>query len=396
MARLIFKCPYIRGNRQAAHKRNIVRYIATREGVEVCHVQQFQESFIQRKGYLNYIAQRPRVQKIGNHGLFSDQREPLVLAQVAREIAEHPGNLWLPILSLKREDAVRLGYDKAETWQTLLCASAAELAHAMKIPAEQFRWYAAFHNEGNHPHVHMICYSADPSKGYLTKKGIEQIRSHLACQIFRDDLMEIYQQQTQQRETLSQQAGATMKDWVKKMQEGTLENPALQALIFQLSQQLKTVSGKKQYGYLRKPLKDLVDQIVDALAREPCVAAAYNLWYEQREQVLRTYRDTLPERLPLSQQKEFRRIKNQIIQEAMMFESKTEGAELSLMLLQESRQELIQAASRLLYHMGRIFQEQTPAYADGIRFKPDRKLKRKQMEKKLTRNSKRDQEMELR
>lgn len=370
MPRVIFKCPYIKGGAPgtAAHLGNYVRYMATREGAQRVAPDQSQlpatkkqqdmverlirgfplsrgmfeyEDFLssptrgnasefitralednydqiaKRENYVSYIASRPRAQHTGAHALFTGSDDPLVLSRIADDVAHHPGNVWLPIISLRREDAARLGYDDAERWRTFLSGYAMEMARAMKIPWEQFRWYAAFHDEAHHPHVHMVCYSADGKSGYLTKDGIAQIKSGLAKQIFRQELHELYEQQTQRRDGLTQEAGAVLAELVQQMQAGTLDNPHIEQLMENLARRLKTCSGKKQYGYLQTPLKSVVDEIVDELAKDPRVASAYGLWYELREEVLRSYKNDLPERLPLSQQKEFKRIKNLVIQEAL-------------------------------------------------------------------------------
>lgn len=267
--------------------------------------------------YLNYIATRPRAQRIGFHGLFTGAEDSLVLSQIAEAVATHPGNIWLPIISLRREDAARLGYDKADEWKALLSKYAMDMAEAMKIPWEDFRWYAAFHDEAHHPHVHMVCFSADPSKGFLTKQGIAQIKSGLAKEIFRQDLTELYQKQTQRRNELNTDAQAALREVVEEMQSGNIQNVHIEERLQYLADRLRFLSGKKQYGYLKAPLKAVVDEIVDELAKDPRVASAYNLWYELREDVLRTYKDDLPERLPLSGQKEFKRLKNLVIEEAV-------------------------------------------------------------------------------
>lgn len=267
--------------------------------------------------YLNYIATRPRAQRIGSHGLFTGAEDSLVLAQIAEAVAMHPGNVWLPIISLRREDAARLGYDKADEWKALLSKYAMDMAEAMKIPWEDFRWYAAFHDEAHHPHVHMVCFSADPSKGFLTKQGIAQIKSGLAKEIFRQDLTELYQKQTQRRNELNTDARAALRGVIEEMQSGNIQNVHIEERLQYLADRLRFLSGKKQYGYLKAPLKAVVDEIVDELAKDPRVASAYDLWYELREDVLRTYKDDLPERLPLSEQKEFKRLKNLVIEEAV-------------------------------------------------------------------------------
>jgi len=368
--RLIFKCPYIKSGTSAAtaHLENYVKYIATRSGVERIDpgcsewpatlkqkkmVEQILQDFPLSRGmfeyedyeaaptranasefitralednydqiakkdnYLKYIATRPRAQRVGSHGLFTGEEDQLVLTQVAEAVAAHPGNVWLPIISLRREDAARLGYDKAEEWKALLTQYAMEMAAAMKIPWEDFRWYAAFHDAAHHPHVHMVCYSADPPKGFLTTQGITQIKSGLAKQIFRQELTELYQKQTQSRDALNEDARSVMEQLIEQMQSGTADGSRMEELMEHLAERLRHTGGRKQYGYLKAPLKAVVNEIVDELAKDPRVAAAYALWYELREDVLRTYKDDLPQRLPLSQQKEFKRIKNIVIEEAV-------------------------------------------------------------------------------
>ena len=459
--RVIFKCPHIKGGgaKAAAHLSNYVGYISTRVGVErvdlgkaampatkkqLKMVEQLLQEFPSSRGlfeyedflaaqtrgsasefitraiednyeqiatkenYVDYIANRPRVQKLGTHGLFTADDSPLVLSQVADEVAHHPGVVWLPIISLWREDAARLGYDDAESWRRLLSTHAMDMAKAMKIPSNQFRWYAAFHDEGNHPHVHMVCYSADGKSGFLSKQGIAEIKSMLAKEIFQQDLISVYQRQTQRRDELTEDAGELMRRLVSEMQNGTPDSQRIGQLMSELAQRLQGRSGKKQYGYLSPALKSLVDGIVAELEKDPRIAAAYGLWYREREEVLRTYRDDLPNRLPLSQQKEFKRIKNIIIEEAARLGEATQVAEAdpSGGTKQPRHQPdappaqskgkapsagvVFNSASSLLYHMGRIFQEQRPQPAGGVRIAVDSKLKRKIREKKIAMGHKPD------
>ncbi len=450
MPRIIFKCPHIKGGtaKAAAHLGNLVSYVATREGVQRIDsekagqpatekqikmveklvrefplskgsfeyqdymktpTQQSASEFITRaiednldqiakkENYLEYIAKRPRAQRFGSHGLFTGNDDALVLSKVQKEVANHPGVVWLPIISLRREDAARLGYDDAQKWQTLLSSYSVDMAKAMKIPLDQFRWYAAFHDEGTHPHIHMVCYSADGKSGFLTENGIEEIKSGLAKQIFRQDLTEIYSKQAQRRDSLNQDAQKALRQLIQQMQDGSLDNERIAQLMLELSRQLKTVSGKKQYGYLRAPLKTLVDEIVDELERDARVAAAYNLWYEMREEVLRTYKDDLPERIPLSQQKEFKRIKNMVIQEAVRLGEQLEQLTPdSTVRMTSPRQRnesnsstlVVASMTRLLHHMSRIFQEQQPPVSPT--YHTDRKLLRKLREKKIAHGHKPD------
>ncbi len=365
MPRIIFKCRYLK---KAEHLKNLVVYVATREGVEKipprsrtlpaakkqqrliadilerfsdaadlfeyedylkqptvenasafisAALDQNLDQLVHQEVYVNYIATRPRAERLGTHGLFSDDDAPPVLSKVAEEVGGHAGNVWTPIISLRREDAERLGFDNAAAWMALLRKQRNMFAEQMKIAPENLRWYAAFHNEGRHPHCHMIVYSVNPREGYVTKPAIEKMRSGLARDIFQQDLIQIYSEQTMRRNTLTRRSHDALKDILAQIQSGVCENTVIEELLSRLAQRLRPTTGKKQYGYLKAPLKELVNQIVDELAKDARVAEAYAKWYELRNEVLRTYKDELPDPLPLSQQKEFKSIKNMVIAEAM-------------------------------------------------------------------------------
>ena len=222
------------------------------------------------EGYAKYIALRPRAERLGEHGLFGDD-DNVDLNNVMNELDHYTGNVWTHIISLHREDAERLGYNHAEAWRTLLRTHRNDIAAAMKIPPEDFRWYAAFHDEGNHPHVHMMAWSVKPNQAYLSKDGIRQIKSTLTNQIFRQELLHVYEQKSKSRDELVTEARKAMLELSKAMQEMTCDHPEVEQLIWELSQQLGQVSGKKTYGYLPKPMKNLVDEIVDQMVRLPIV-----------------------------------------------------------------------------------------------------------------------------
>ena len=267
-------------------------------------------------GYAKYIALRPRAERLGEHGLFGDD-DNVDLNNVMNELDHYTGNVWTHIISLHREDAERLGYNHAEAWRTLLRTHRNDIAAAMKIPPEDFRWYAAFHDEGNHPHVHMMAWSKKPNQAYLSVEGIRQIKSTLTNQIFRQELLHVYEQKSKSRDELVAEARKAMLELAKAMREMTCIHPEAEQMIWNLSRQLGQVGGKKTYGYLPKPMKKLVDEIVDQMARLPTVDACYQTWWELQCQVEDYYsEDKKRLRLPLSQQKEFRQIKNAVIKEA--------------------------------------------------------------------------------
>ena len=268
------------------------------------------------EGYAKYIALRPRAERLGEHGLFGDD-DNVDLSRVMDELDHYTGNVWTHIISLHREDAERLGYDHAEAWRTLLRTYRNDIAAAMKIPPEDFHWYAAFHDEGNHPHVHMMAWSAKPNQAYLSKDGIRQIKSTLTNQIFRQELLHVYEQRSTSRDELVAEARKAMLELAKAMREMTCIHPEAEQMIWDLSRQLSQVSGRKTYGYLPKPMKKLVDEIVDQMARLPTVDACYQTWWELQCQVEDYYSEAEKRiRPPLSQQKEFRQIKNAVIREA--------------------------------------------------------------------------------
>lgn len=269
------------------------------------------------KTYADYIATRPRAQRFGSHGLFTDDGVEIKLSKVSEELNLHQGNVWTAILSLRREDAARLGFDDGYRWRDMLRTQTSALSKNLKIPLENLRWFAAYHDESHHPHVHLIAYSTVPSEGYLTKQGVNNLRSSFAKDIFAQDLLCVYEQQTEHRNALKAESRKLMGEIIEKINTGTYDNPAVEAMLVKLAGRLSKTSGKKVYGYLKADVKDLIDAIVDELAKDERLAALYDLWYQKREQVIQTYTKEMPERVPLSQNKEFKSIRNAVIQEAM-------------------------------------------------------------------------------
>ena len=267
------------------------------------------------EGYAKYIATRPRAERLGDHGLFGDE-DGVSLDKAMEELDHYTGNVWTHIISLHREDATRLGYDNAQAWRDLLRTHRNDIATAMNILPKDFRWYAAFHDEGDHPHVHMMAWSQNPRQAYLSKEGIRQIKSTLTNQIFRQEMLHLYEQKSSTRDELVQETRKVMLELSRQMCESTCDHPQAEQMIWKLSQQLADVQGKKSYGYLPKPLKQQVDEIVDQMERLPIVNTCYQKWWELQCQVEEFYSGKEKQRPPLSQQKEFRVIKNAVIREA--------------------------------------------------------------------------------
>ena len=269
----------------------------------------------QSDGYMKYIATRPRAERLGDHGLFGDE-DGVNLEQAMDELDHYTGNVWTHILSLKREDAARLGYDNAKAWRNLLRANRNDIAAAMNIPPNHFRWYAAYHDEGDHPHVHMMAWSTVPGEAYLTREGIHKIKSQLTNQIFQQEMLHTYEQKSQARDELVREARRTIRKLTQEMARSVCAEPAIEQKIELLAGQLEAVKGKKSYGYLPKSVKKTVDEVVDTLEELPVVQACYNQWCVLQSEVDSYYHDKPRERKKLSQEKEFRQIKNAVIQEA--------------------------------------------------------------------------------
>ena len=199
-----------------------------------------------RENYVGYIANRPGAEALGAHGLFTDANVPVVLSQVAKEVGSHSGNVWTNVVSLRREDAARLGYDNAKAWQDLICGQRNHIAQQMKIKPENLRWYAAFHNEGHHPHVHIIAYSVNPSEAYVTKEAINKMRGGFAKEISKQDLLQIYSEQTKRRDILTGQSLDVMAEIIRQISTGVCENKTIEKLMTHLAERLKHAYGKKQ------------------------------------------------------------------------------------------------------------------------------------------------------
>jgi len=362
VARLIVKSPYIKCSGSGSAS-GYLRYIATRDRVELIHddrpptrrqeqliknlVKDFPDSkrlpeyadwqdaptkfhasaFIssvlenhwseaeRSEVYMKYIATRPRAERLGSHGLFGDS-DAVDLNKAMGELENYTGNVWTHIISLKREDAERLGYDNAKAWINLLRTHRNEIATAMNIPTNDFRWYAAFHNEGGHPHVHMMAWSEKPGQAYFNQDGIRKIKSELTNDIFRLEMLHLYEQKSDSRDELVRQARSTMRKLVRQMQNSICDHPEVENLMQELAVQLETVKGKKSYSYLPKKLKPLVDEIVNQMEQLSVINDCYQTWWELQCQIEDFYSERERQRPPLSQQKEFRSIKNAVIKEA--------------------------------------------------------------------------------
>ena len=276
-------------------------------------IERHSDQITDRKIFVKYLAERPGVVKMGKHGLFSYGNEEINLAQAMKNVAEHSGNVWTHVVSLNRNDAERLGYTSPDMWRNLIMKNIGVIAEAQKIDLDKLCWYAAFHNTAHHPHIHLIVYSSDPKQGYLTKSGIEKIRSTLANDIFRSELQNLYQQQTVVRDNLRSEAENVMTDLLSELQNNNEFDPQLEQLVLKLQSQLKNSKGKKVYGYLQPNVKKTVNDIVAVLAQNSVLKKMYEQWCELERQKYETYTSAVPKLPPLEENKVFKPIKNAVI-----------------------------------------------------------------------------------
>ena len=434
MAGVFFSSPYLKGGKQLAKLANLTKYISTREGVELLKdtdsslsatkqqqnfisrllktfpdtrempeykdykaersqknaaefISQVQETYAylldKRENYVDYVANRPGVKKLGEHGLWNADGKVPILQSAIDEVANHQGNVWTPVIAIQRSDAERLGYDSADSWHALICSEIDQIARAYKILPSHLKWYAAFHEKERSVHVHLVIFSTDPNEGYLTKPAILELRSALTRQIFKDDLKNVYVQQTAYRDQLQENALEVMDSLIQKMQDGDLKNPKLELLITELAERLRNYSGKKVYGYLPPATKRIVDAIVDELASDERVAEAYSLWQDMRDEVFSFYSKAKPARVLLSQQKEFKPVRNMVIREivqmieqpqdelhqtALELETVSESSAPTATPNTQPRQEyrsppesVASCMVRMLHHMGNIFRDNVGA-----------------------------------
>ena len=451
MARLIQKSGYIKNGKASGY----MEYVATRDGVEIIQstepVTKKQERFIKRllkdfpdakelfeysdylqtpnrgtasafiataldthlheveseSGYMSYIAQRPRAEKHGGHGLFSEA-DTTELKAAKAELKAHSGKVWTFIFSLRREDAERLGYNKAAAWRNLLRQESAAIAEAMRIHPNDFRWYAAYHDEGHHPHVHMMVWSAEPEKGYLTREGIATMRSRMTNAIFHEEMKELYIKKDAAYKESIQTAKESLLLYIRMLENSESADPVIEQKLWELSHALEQVDGKHVYAYLPKEVKTQVDEIMERLAQLPEVAACYDQWWRLKDEIAGYYGRNTPPHQPLVQQKEFRTIKNFIIREAETLREPTpvqasadaeqdkpqESSTETLTAVQQPQPAPLQnaltadAVMQLLHHMSRMFRSNMPVIPLVLRI--DSKRRRRLQEKRMAMGHKRD------
>ena len=304
MAKIIVKAPFYKPGHtteSGQSRGGYAQYIGTREGAQIL-----------RSGMAGYIGERR-----GSHGLFSDAGEDVSLSKISEEIDNHPGNVWGFIVSLKREDAERVGYNSAEQWVNLLRSRRNIIAKEMGITPLNLRWVAAYHNKETNPHVHMMVWSSRPQEPYLSRDGIHNIKKTLASDIFRQEHLQIYKKQTEARDDIKASCRNRIEALVAEIRSGkhafSLEILAKMEL---LSEKLQRHKGKKVYGYLDKNTKALVKDIVKMLGADEQISAMYDAWHSYKCEIVRTYTDEVPDKIPIEDNEEFKSVRNAVVKSA--------------------------------------------------------------------------------
>lgn len=381
MSKIIFTSRYIK-NPAKVNAGKLIRYMGTREGVEklpngidhkpatkkqrelICEcitavpeslmypelkmyqeqetrytATEFLDAFIERnadridgvKKLVQYYGERPGVEKLGRHGLFSQTDDKIDIDEIADEVSNHEGILWTHVISLRREDAERLGYNNADAWKELVRRNALQIAEAHKIEPSQLQWYGAFHNTTHHPHIHLIVYSKNTKQGYLTNKGIEDMRGVFAKDIFRNEMYLTFTLETQIRDEVRAETKKRIDELLRDTETPTSASEEIQNLYVRLTSQLSDYKGKKVYGYLPKNIKQTVDSIVAELAKDERIAELYYEWNKANREKLSVYYDKKKPDIPLEENKEFRNIKNAVIRSAvLMMKTEQQGQPVSV------------------------------------------------------------------
>lgn len=288
---------------------------------------EFIDGFIERsadrigdiKKMMEYMANRPGVEKLSGHGLFSQTDDKINLEKAATEVGRHRGIIWTHVISLRREDAERLGYNSAQPWKDLVRRNVIEIAHAHNIDINNLQWYGAFHNTTHHPHMHLLVYSKDAKQGWMTKKSIDDLRSAFGNDIFRNEQYKLFAMETDLRNRLKEEAKYDLYATAARISD-SYEAPVRMSVLFRrLVSQLQNYSGRKQYGYLPADIKDTVNKIVAELADDDGIAELYDEWNKVNREKLSLYYDKPKPDIPLEDNKEFLSIKNMIVKAAEEF-----------------------------------------------------------------------------
>lgn len=432
MPKIIFTSRYIK-NPASSNAGKLIKYMGTREGVEklpkgsdnspatkkqnelICtalkivpeswdypemksylenktkaNATEFLDEFLERnadkidgvKKLVNYYAERPGVEKIGKHGLFSQTDDKINLDEVADEVSNHNGVVWTHVISLKREDAERLGYNNANAWKNLVRRNALEIAKAHKIEPSDLQWYGAFHNTTHHPHIHLMVYSKT-GQGYLTNKGIESMRSAFGNDIFRNEQYKLFQMQTDIRNDLKQEVENHLENLIANVSNNFVASDKLTELFTKLIEQLDNCRGKKVYGYLLKSVKDTVNKIVAELANNKNISELYSKWNEINKEKLSLYYDKEKPDIPLAENKEFRSIKNAVIKTAILLGNTNQTKNLNTTDIQISVSKIANLLAKLISNSYNKKRAKLHSQVDG-------KLKSKIQEKKQAHGLKTD------
>ena len=267
------------------------------------------------KGLVSYISNRPGVEKLGSHGLFTQFDMPIDLDTVAERVANHDGVIWTEVVSLRREDAERLHFNNAEAWKNLVRRNMNEIAKAHRIKVEDLEWYCAFHNTSHHPHIHLIIFSKG-QEGFLSEKGIKELRRAFGQDIFRNEQYKLATIETDYRNQLKEQ----LADLLQQLQtrQSVPNADYYLFLLRKIREEVAEQKGKKLYGYLPRKVKKLVDFALHEIAKDGDLSKIYSKWNEVNREKLSLYYDTKgkPD-VPIEKNPELQSLKNLLIRTAL-------------------------------------------------------------------------------
>ena len=326
---------------------------------------QFFESQKHVLNYIRYLA------KQGD--LFSGLQE-IPLSDALKMMQKYYNTVcWRHVYSLKEEDVKRLEIDR-DYMKALIESQKNEIAKALHISPENLILYASYHNVAHHPHLHFVMRSKTTSEGFVVKKkgekledafkfSREKIKSSLANQIFREDLLHIKVKKADTKQSLNEQTKLFLNTHF--ISKEIFEH------LFQLEQDLSVIQGKKFYGYLPANIKQQVDEILKLIVEtDSDINTLFKQYRTTQRNLIDTYADneeTIAEKLSAWESSFFHPKKGQdtsrhniIVRYALNFSSRENYKEIQRYKKEMYRHKTRQAAARsMLYHIGQSLQEDT-------------------------------------
>jgi len=266
---------------------------------------------------IEYVAKRLGAVRVGEHGLFSFSAK-VDLKQAQEEIGNCKVRIWTHVVSIRREDADKLGYNSQQPLRDAVLSQIDNIAKQSNIPLQNLHWYAGMHNTEHHPHIHLIVFSDNPKEGKLNAEGIKAMKTGFSQSIFHDERLHIYEQKTQLRDDIKDQIETILDriDTNPEKQFSDQDVTGIHQRLSELGAAINVLPGRHVYKFLSKELKPVVDDLMTSLVKAPEIQKLYELYCAGHEELDKMYKLNPNDVMPIINNKEFYSIKNQIITQA--------------------------------------------------------------------------------